>query len=68
VKVALQDENSRPWYNVEIDFSDSEYREVCDRQMKELEWKMIWPPEVLFAVIVKLERLISKNLYEETYG
>lgn len=37
VKVALRNESSRPWHEVEYDFTESEYREVRDRQMKELE-------------------------------
>ena len=37
IKVALRDENIRPWHEVEHDFLESEYRAVRDRQMKELE-------------------------------
>jgi len=37
VKEALRDENSRQWHEVETDFTSSEYSEVRDRQMKELE-------------------------------
>lgn len=37
VKVALRSENVRPWYEVEQTFNEQEYREVRDRQMKELE-------------------------------
>ncbi|KIJ65621.1 hypothetical protein HYDPIDRAFT_175010 [Hydnomerulius pinastri MD-312] len=37
VKVALQQENSKPWHEVERDFLDCEYRAVRDRQMQELE-------------------------------
>lgn len=37
VKVALRNESTRPWHEVEYDFNESEYREVRDRQMKELE-------------------------------
>ena len=37
IKVALRDENTRSWNEVERDFLDSEYRAVRDRQMKELE-------------------------------
>ena len=35
--MALRDENSRAWHEVEHDFLESEYRAVRDRQMKELE-------------------------------
>lgn len=37
VKVALRSESVRPWHEVEQEFSESEYRAVRDRQMKELE-------------------------------
>ena len=37
LKVALRDENTRAWHEVENDFLESEYRAVRDRQMKELE-------------------------------
>ena len=37
VKVALREENTRAWHEVERDFLESEYRAVRDRQMKELE-------------------------------
>ncbi|KAI0046206.1 hypothetical protein FA95DRAFT_1670994 [Auriscalpium vulgare] len=37
VKVALRQENVRPWHEMEQDFIDCEYRAVRDRQMKELE-------------------------------
>ncbi|KAF9240704.1 ELMO/CED-12 family-domain-containing protein [Melanogaster broomeanus] len=37
VKVALHQENMKPWHEVERDFLDCEYRAVRDRQMQELE-------------------------------
>jgi engulfment/cell motility protein 1 len=37
VKVAVRNENSREWHEVEHDFLDCQYRAVRDRQMKELE-------------------------------
>lgn len=37
VKLALRNENTRQWHEVEHDFVEAEYREVRDRQMKELE-------------------------------
>jgi engulfment/cell motility protein 1 len=37
VKVALRQEHLRPWHEMVQDFSESEYRGVRDRQMKELE-------------------------------
>ena len=37
VKIALRDESSRQWHEMESDFVDVEYRAVRDRQMKELE-------------------------------
>ena len=37
VKVALQNENERPWHEVEQEFLECEYRAVRDRQMQELE-------------------------------
>ena len=33
----LQNESTHPWHEVKTDFVDSEYHEVHDRQMKELE-------------------------------
>lgn len=37
MKVALREETSRAWHEVEHDFLESEYRAARDRQMKELE-------------------------------
>jgi len=37
VKVALRQEHLRPWHEMVQDLSESEYRGVRDRQMKELE-------------------------------
>jgi engulfment/cell motility protein 1 len=37
VKLALRDESTRAWHEVEADFVQAEYRAVRDRQMRELE-------------------------------
>lgn len=37
IKVALKDESTKPWHEVEHDFLEVQYREVRDRQMLELE-------------------------------
>jgi len=60
VKVALRDENTRPWHEVETDFEDSEYREVRDRQMKELEME----DDLLSKVPV---RNLRAKLYKESF-
>ncbi|TDL23950.1 hypothetical protein BD410DRAFT_129883 [Rickenella mellea] len=60
VKVALREENIRPWHEVEHDFLDSEYRAVRDRQMKELELE----DDLLSKVPV---RNLRAKLYKESY-
>jgi len=37
LKVALRDEHVRPWHEMVADFEESEYREIRDRQMRDLE-------------------------------
>lgn len=37
VNVGLRRENVRPWHEVESDFLESDYQDVRERQMKELE-------------------------------
>lgn len=37
VKLALRKESSREWHEVEADFLESDYRDVRDRQMEQLE-------------------------------
>lgn len=60
VKVALREENVRPWHEVEHDFLESEYRSVRDRQMKELENE----DDLLSKVPV---RNLRAKLYKESY-
>jgi len=60
VKQALRDENTRPWHEVETEFTDSEYNEVRDRQMKELELE----DDLLGKVPV---RNLRAKLYKESY-
>ncbi|KAL1733972.1 ELMO/CED-12 family-domain-containing protein [Schizophyllum commune] len=60
IKVALRDENTRSWNEVERDFLDSEYRAVRDRQMKELELE----DDLLSKVPV---RNLKKKLYKESF-
>jgi engulfment and cell motility protein 1 len=37
IKLALRNESTRPWHEMEQDFGEVEYRAVRSRQMKELE-------------------------------
>ncbi|KAI3602585.1 elmo ced-12 family protein [Moniliophthora roreri] len=60
VKVALRNENSRPWHEVEEDFVECEYRAVRDRQMKELELE----DDLLNKVPV---RNLRAKIYKESY-
>ncbi|KAG6897431.1 hypothetical protein C0992_001592 [Termitomyces sp. T32_za158] len=60
IKVALRSENVRPWHEVEHTFNEQEYREVRDRQMKELELD----DDVLSKVPV---RNLRNKLYKESY-
>ncbi|KDQ61372.1 hypothetical protein JAAARDRAFT_190152 [Jaapia argillacea MUCL 33604] len=58
--IALNEENSRAWHEVENDFLEAEYRAVRDRQMKELE------EEDDFMTKVPVRNLRAK-LYKESY-
>lgn len=60
VKVALRSESVRQWHEVEREFSESEYRAVRDRQMKELELE----DDLLNKVPV---RNLRAKLYKESY-
>ncbi|KZS90782.1 hypothetical protein SISNIDRAFT_551368 [Sistotremastrum niveocremeum HHB9708] len=60
VKVALRRESSAQWHEVEASFVDSEYREVRDRQMKELEME----DDILTKLPV---RNLRANLYKESF-
>ncbi|KAG9001483.1 hypothetical protein FRB94_006575 [Tulasnella sp. JGI-2019a] len=59
IGVALKDE-TRPWHEVERDFLDSEYREVRERQMRELELEddLLNKPPV---------RNVRAKLYKESF-
>lgn len=50
IKYALRDE-TRPWHEVERDFLESEYRNVRERQMRELELEddLLNKPPVRYA-------------------
>ncbi|KZT34351.1 hypothetical protein SISSUDRAFT_1026750 [Sistotremastrum suecicum HHB10207 ss-3] len=61
VKVALRRESSAQWHEVEASFVDSEYREVRDRQMKELEME----DDILTKLPVR--RNLRANLYKESF-
>ncbi|EJD43836.1 hypothetical protein AURDEDRAFT_104563 [Auricularia subglabra TFB-10046 SS5] len=60
VKVALQNENERPWHEVERAFQESDYRAVRDRQMKELEKD----DEIMSKAPV---RNMREKLFKESY-
>ncbi|THH18452.1 hypothetical protein EW146_g2541 [Bondarzewia mesenterica] len=60
VNVALRQESSRPWHEVEEDFNECEYKAVRDRQMKELEEE----DDSLNKVPV---RNLRNKLYKESY-
>ncbi|KAG6821202.1 hypothetical protein H0H93_004023 [Arthromyces matolae] len=60
IKAALRSENVRPWHEVEHDFNEQEYRDVRDRQMKELELE----DDLLSKVPV---RNLRSKLYKESY-
>lgn len=68
VKVALRRESTVQWHEVESSFVDSEYREVRDRQMKELEME----DDILTKLPVRYVLLPSlcflKNLTERRVG
>ncbi|KIJ55108.1 hypothetical protein M422DRAFT_23759 [Sphaerobolus stellatus SS14] len=60
VKQALREENTRPWHEVETEFTDIEYAQIRDRQMKELELE----DDLLSKVPV---RNLRAKLYRESY-
>jgi len=60
VKVALRHESSRPWHEVPPFFLESEYRDVRDRQMKELELE----DDLLSKISV---RNLRAKLFKESY-
>jgi engulfment/cell motility protein 1 len=51
IKVALANESSRPWHEVENSFLEMQYREVRDRQLRELELRdeLLSKPPVRYA-------------------
>lgn len=53
IKVALANENTRPWHEVESCFLEMQYREVRDRQLRELELRdeLLTKPPVRFVQI-----------------
>ncbi|QRV88985.1 engulfment and cell motility-like protein [Ceratobasidium sp. AG-Ba] len=61
IKLALRDESTRPWHEMESDFVNSEYREIRERQMKELELTddLLNKPPV---------RNLRAKLYKESYA
>ncbi|KAG8735510.1 hypothetical protein FRC10_010425 [Ceratobasidium sp. 414] len=61
IKLALRDENTRPWHEMESDFVNSEYRDIRERQMKELELTddLLNKPPV---------RNLRAKLYKESYA
>ncbi|KAG9094576.1 hypothetical protein FRC06_010676, partial [Ceratobasidium sp. 370] len=61
IKLALRDESTRPWHEMESDFINSEYRDIRERQMKELELTddLLNKPPV---------RNLRAKLYKESYA
>ncbi|KAF8605927.1 hypothetical protein BDV93DRAFT_543115 [Ceratobasidium sp. AG-I] len=61
IKLALRDESTRPWHEMESDFVNSEYRDIRERQMKELELTddLLNKPPV---------RNLRAKLYKESYA
>ncbi|EUC59803.1 engulfment and cell motility-like protein [Rhizoctonia solani AG-3 Rhs1AP] len=61
IKVALREENTRSWHEMESDFVNSEYRDIRERQMKELELTddLLNKPPV---------RNLRAKLYKESYA
>jgi hypothetical protein len=57
IKVALRHESSRPWLEVPGYFTESEYRDVRDRQMKELEQE----DDTLSKVSIRFVELRTHN-------
>jgi len=60
IRFALRDERDRQWHEVEFDFLESEYREVRERQTKELELE----DELLNKPPI---RNLRAELYKESY-
>ncbi|KAG8886764.1 hypothetical protein FRB98_001029 [Tulasnella sp. 332] len=65
ISVALKDE-TRPWHEIERDFLDSEYREVRERQMRELELEddLLNKPPVR---LIEGSRNVRAKLYKESF-
>ncbi|CAE6382093.1 unnamed protein product [Rhizoctonia solani] len=61
IKFALREESTRPWHEMESDFVHSEYRDIRERQMKELELTddLLNKPPV---------RNLRAKLYKESYA
>ncbi|CAE6413156.1 unnamed protein product [Rhizoctonia solani] len=61
IKLALREESSRSWHEMESDFVNSEYRDIRERQMKELELTddLLNKPPV---------RNLRAKLYKESYA
>lgn len=61
IKLALRDESTRQWHEMESDFVNSEYRDIRERQMKELELTddLLNKPPV---------RNLRAKLYKESYA
>ncbi|CAE6401890.1 unnamed protein product [Rhizoctonia solani] len=61
IKFALREESTRPWHEMESDFVNSEYRDIRERQMKELELTddLLNKPPV---------RNLRAKLYKESYA
>ncbi|KAF9482537.1 hypothetical protein BDN70DRAFT_874883 [Pholiota conissans] len=60
VKLALRKESTREWHELEADFLESDYRDVRDRQMKQLELE----DDLLSKIPV---RNLRSKLYKESY-
>ncbi|CUA68886.1 hypothetical protein RSOLAG22IIIB_08133 [Rhizoctonia solani] len=61
IKFALREESTRSWHEMELDFVNSEYRDIRERQMKELELTddLLNKPPV---------RNLRAKLYKESYA
>ncbi|KAJ1306927.1 hypothetical protein OPQ81_007910 [Rhizoctonia solani] len=61
IKFALREESTRSWHEMEADFANSEYRDIRERQMKELELTddLLNKPPV---------RNLRAKLYKESYA
>ncbi|KAF8311367.1 hypothetical protein DL93DRAFT_2149672 [Clavulina sp. PMI_390] len=60
IKIALANETTRPWHEVEASFNDIRYREVRERQLRELELQ----DELLTRPAV---RNLRAKLHQESY-